>query len=351
MPHLHLLIPALLLPASAALLPSPPQQLPSFGVLFGRGDLRIEPGMAVEHWVAGRFGATPDAPAPLAALALLGSGGDPGSTAWLRADPVHLHPHGTTLTLVRSRDTALSHPEAVALCATLNELFAGDGVRFQTFPTAPDDWYLSLERTPALRTTPVTAVRGLGIDPWLPTGADARAWQSRMTEAQMVLHEHPVNEAREAAGLLPVNSLWLWGEGALGAARPSPFVAIVADEPSTRGFALHAGVSAKPEPNGLDVLMQDLTPGETLVRLDGLADAKTLGDPDATEAILHSLDASWIAPALAGLRGGRLSRVTVTAIDRHRTVSVTATRSSLRRFWRRSVALSALDAPAGSPHA
>ena len=349
MPHLHLLIPALLLPASAALLPSPPPHLPAFGVLFGRGEHRVEPGMVVEHWIAARFGATPPGAAPLAALALLGSGGDPGSMAWLRADPVHLHPHGTTLTLVRSRDTGLSQPESIALCASLNELFESDGLRFRSFTDAPDDWYVSLEHAAALQTTPVTAVRGLSVDHWLPIGEDARAWQRRMTEAQMVLHDHPVNDAREAAGLLPVNSLWLWGEGRLGAPLPSPFAAIVADEPSTRGFALHAGVSARPVPNGLNVLMQDLTPGETLVRLDDLADAKTLGDPETIDAILHALDTLWIAPALAALRGGRIARVTVTAVDRHRTVSVTATRSNLRRFWRRPVTLAALATRSGSP--
>ena len=349
MPHLHLLIPAMLLQASAAPLPSPPPHLPAFGVLFGRGEHRVEPGMVVEHWIAARFGATPPGAAPLAALALLGSGGDPGSMAWLRADPVHLHPHGSTLTLVRSRDTGLSQPESIALCTSLNELFESDGLRFRSFPDAPDDWYVSLKHAPALQTTPVTAVRGLSIDTWLPVGMDASAWQRRMTEAQMVLHDHPVNDAREAAGLLPVNSLWLWGEGRLGAPLPSPFAAIVADEPSTRGFALHAGVSARPVPSGLNVLMQDLTPGQTLVRLDYLADAKALGDTDAIQAALVALHTLWIAPALSALRSGQLERLTVTAVDRHRTVSVTATRSSLRRFWRRPVTLAALATRSGSP--
>ncbi|MCB1639923.1 MAG: hypothetical protein KDI15_13865, partial [Thiothrix sp.] len=30
-------------------------------------------------------------------------------------------------------------------------------------------------------------------------------------ELQMLLHQHPVNQARERQGQLPVNSLWLWG--------------------------------------------------------------------------------------------------------------------------------------------
>ena len=34
-----------------------------------------------------------------------------------------------------------------------------------------------------------------------------------MTELQMLLHEHPVNEARAARGVPTVNAVWLWGGG------------------------------------------------------------------------------------------------------------------------------------------
>jgi 2,3-bisphosphoglycerate-independent phosphoglycerate mutase len=34
-----------------------------------------------------------------------------------------------------------------------------------------------------------------------------------MKESQRLLRNHPVNDAREAKGLLPANSIWLWGQG------------------------------------------------------------------------------------------------------------------------------------------
>ncbi len=34
-----------------------------------------------------------------------------------------------------------------------------------------------------------------------------------MKESQRVLKNHPVNQARETKGLLPANSIWLWGQG------------------------------------------------------------------------------------------------------------------------------------------
>jgi len=36
---------------------------------------------------------------------------------------------------------------------------------------------------------------------------------SLMEESQRVLKNHPVNQAREASGLPPANSIWLWGQG------------------------------------------------------------------------------------------------------------------------------------------
>jgi len=36
---------------------------------------------------------------------------------------------------------------------------------------------------------------------------------SLVKESQRVLKSHPVNQAREARGLLPANSIWLWGQG------------------------------------------------------------------------------------------------------------------------------------------
>ena len=44
---------------------------------------------------------------------------------------------------------------------------------------------------------------------------EGRRWRALLSEAQVVLHNHPLNAQRVAAGLAPVNSLWFWGAGAL----------------------------------------------------------------------------------------------------------------------------------------
>jgi hypothetical protein len=47
----------------------------------------------------------------------------------------------------------------------------------------------------------------------LPAAARARLVRRLQNEVQMFLHTHPLNEDREQAGALPVNSFWLDGCG------------------------------------------------------------------------------------------------------------------------------------------
>ena len=61
-----------------------------------------------------------------------------------------------------------------------------------------------------------------------------KRWHSILNEIQMVLHEHPVNEAREGRGEPPVNSVWLWGAGPMPGDVDAPFQSVSANDPITR---------------------------------------------------------------------------------------------------------------------
>ena len=58
-------------------------------------------------------------------------------------------------------------------------------------------------------------IAGRDVYGHLPDGADGPFVRRVLTELQMVMHDHPVNRARERAGRLAANSLWLWGGGVL----------------------------------------------------------------------------------------------------------------------------------------
>lgn len=47
------------------------------------------------------------------------------------------------------------------------------------------------------------------LEQFLPHGKDLTTWQKLLTEFQMLLHNHPINNARQQRGAWPINSLWL----------------------------------------------------------------------------------------------------------------------------------------------
>ena len=68
--------------------------------------------------------------------------------------------------------------------------------------------FSSLEK---LELIPPHDIIGKEISPFLPQTGEPVL--TLMKESQRLLKKHPVNQAREAKGLLPANSIWLWGQG------------------------------------------------------------------------------------------------------------------------------------------
>ncbi len=62
-----------------------------------------------------------------------------------------------------------------------------------------------------LEITPPHDILGKEISPFLPQRNGPAL--TLMRESQRLLKNHPVNHAREAKGLPPANSIWLWGQG------------------------------------------------------------------------------------------------------------------------------------------
>lgn len=57
------------------------------------------------------------------------------------------------------------------------------------------------------------SVLGKTINPFIEQAKSDLDWYRLMTEMQMFLFNHPVNQQRQANGLYPINSLWFWGGG------------------------------------------------------------------------------------------------------------------------------------------
>jgi hypothetical protein len=150
----------------------------------------------------------------------------------------------------------------------------------------------------------------------------------------MWLHEHPINLARAARGLLTVSALWLWGGGAAVAradiaatSRPARAVTAWADELFIDGLAHCAGLRVEPLPQRWPQQGADPAPTEDLLVVCNLG-----AGPDGRS--LQAVEREWIAPALAAWRGGQLRTLTLLAADRAVTLERSPLRSLLRKFRR-----------------
>lgn len=280
---------------------------------------------------------------PVAPIARLADEGTPDTGCWMCADPVHLRLQRDALLLADARLLAITREEADALVASLNTHFATDG--FALHAPHPDRWYAALAQAPDINTTPLALAAGQSVDPNLPRGAAAAAWHARMNEVQMLLHAHPVNEAREARGQMPVNSLWFWGAGTLPTRdedAPVPFSHVWAADPLARGLARWTNTPALEMPASADALLDNAPAGGVgLALLDGLEAARAYGDLGAWETRLCELESAWFAPLLAALRERRIGMLSVHGFGGDKPFSVEAVRQDLGRFWRRPKRLTA----------
>ncbi len=232
MKHLHLLIPDLFPPQDIAAEVCAGLQLPALEKLLARGNASTSPAQPLEDWLCTAFGAQAVAPVRAAADGLATDEG-----YWLCADPVNLQLQRAQMLLLP--DVLPSREEAEALCASLNEHFAGMGVGF--FAPHPQRWYVRLDADQVMTTTPLRQAAWRDAKFHQPQGAEALRWQAIVNEAQMLLHGHTVNQARAARGELAINSLWLWG-GGRAARLNRAFDAVGGDCTLGAAFAQMAGV-------------------------------------------------------------------------------------------------------------
>jgi hypothetical protein len=313
--HAELIVPGLLAAPGAA-------RYPALELLLARGRRRAATPQSYEAWLGEAFVQA----GPLAAGALA-MGEKAGDAWWARADPVHLRVLRERAVVAPAEAFDLAQHEADALVAALNGHFSG---RAEFHAVEPRRWVAKLNEEDPFATAP--ALGSAGRDP------AARGNDALLTEIQMLLHAHPVNEAREARGEPAVNSLWLWGGGRLPESAGGPWRSVAADDPAAGGLARLARVRHDPLPASADAWLDRLPEdGRHLAALDLLRIPAALGQQAALDEATEALEQRWFAPLLAALRAERIGMVTVHVPDAGR--SFETIRGDLRRIWRRPRAL------------
>jgi len=222
---------------------------------------------------------------PAAAVTRAQDAGDAPLHAWLRADPAFVRPDMTGARVMAIGELGLSADEARALLEPLRPLFGDAG--FPISAPHPARWYLALPREARLPAfSPPEVVLGDDLAAHLPEGPEGRRWRALLNEAQILLHNHPVNAARVAAGRLPANSLCFWGFGVLPD-RVQAKVARVAG-----GESLLAALAALAEP-AADGELHDLRAERSIVAIGEAVEA-AIAQAGAGEVWLDFADgARW----------------------------------------------------------
>ena len=333
--HAELVVPALL-PIGAAR-EFPPA--PALELLLARGRRISSERRSYEQWIAAECGLGAETPLPAGALTLLAEGGTPGDAVWMRADPVHLRLGRTDVSFVPAAAFDVDARESAGLAETLNRHYAGE-LRFEA--VQPRHWCVRLAGMPGISARSTAEVAGSDAGTNLPQGGEASLWHARLNEIQMLMHTHPVNDAREARGATAINSVWFWGAGSIPAAAEMPWRSVSADEPIARGFALLCARLAQRLPDSAGAWLGQLPDaGRHLAVLDALRTPLALGDDAAWREGLAGLEANWFAPLLEALRTGRIGMLTLHAPDGRESLACETARGDLRRFWRRRQPLSA----------
>lgn len=332
--NLSLIIPNLLLPPAANALLDRYQHLhlPALQRIFARGTLAQSAPCDLEAFLLTQFGVTQaQCVAPYTWRA---DGGSQDASYWLRADPVYLQAQRSQLALVDGAMIDITAAEADALCASLNQHFVSDNLRF--FPAHPTRWYIALDRSPELITETLPQVAGQAVNERLPRGAKSQRWNQILNEAQMLLHGHAVNEAREQRGQAVINGLWLWGGGSLQSLPPCLLHNVWADDALARGLALTAQVPCHALPHQINACLNNTIPeAQQWVVLDGLRHAAWYGDIEAWRTGLALLETHWIAPLEQALYRGRINSLTLHALNAQSHLTLQLRRAQRWCVWRR----------------
>lgn len=256
---------------------------------------------------------------PLASLAALADGLSLSTEYVFFAQPVHLQLQRDSFTIAGPEALSLQKAEADSLLTLLNEHFAEQGLKFAQSPHCADRWYLQVQAPSHIQTTPVDVAMGRDIRGLLPHGQDAAFWNAVLNEVQMLLFEHPLNQAREAQGALPVSGVWVHGGGVLPAKSPRVLPLIFAEDAVARGLATLQAGECHAVPQDIRELLRHEATQAWLVPVESAA------------AVVNGLPMLWQA-----LRRGALSQLELNIALGDRVLQCRVNKWDTYQFWRKS---------------
>jgi hypothetical protein len=277
------------------------QRAPLLERLIARADAKE----SLSDWRAEAFKLiAPDGLAmpPIAATALCAEH-NAVDAAWVcLATPVHLVAGMTHVRLSDAGIVSIPSGEAEALARDFNDTWRGSGIQLRASQTG--QLFCLFDRPIRAATCDPREALGQSIEEFLPTGEGSAPLRRLISETEMWLFQRSGNQARSESEST-ANGLWFWGGG-------PP----LKDLPALAGWVggndvFFSAFGARDEPGaGSGVVTLAVVPGG---------------------AEWQHAESRWLRPAVAQLRRGGLSSVTI-SVNQWR---FTLNSRTLRRFWRR----------------
>ncbi len=172
------------------------------------------------------------------ALRMWGQTGD-RPTVWIAAaDPVYLEPRLDHLCLhAQDAETAPAadmRPLIDHLQATLAK--NDNDSDHYGFARLGNYGYLRASSPIATAAVPAYVVHRDLPNEYMPAGDDAGGYRGLVSEVEMALHDHEVNQRREEEGLQPINCLWFWGGGMAPERETVPHPPLFSNDPLLAGY-------------------------------------------------------------------------------------------------------------------
>lgn len=266
---------------------------------------------------------------PMAAIGRLMDDDKRPEGYWMRADPVHLHADQKSLVLLDANNLSLTQHDALALAACIRQSFTEMGWDLEV--PVPTRWYVKMNGKPRIRTSELQSVLGKDIQNYMPTGEDAHTWHRLMNEIQMQLHNADINNLRAERNELPVNSLWLWGSGALPDLLERCWTRVYSDDNNTMGLSMLSNTPCLPLPeNAGKIFVENERNSQVLVVM---SDFQTSMLPrQQGRQSLDQFENNWCRALVQCLQDGKLHSLRIIT----RSCEFSISKYSLMQFWKRT---------------
>jgi hypothetical protein len=278
----------------------------------------------LEALLCQQFGLNEKGDLPVAAISAAVDGLDIGDNYWLRADPVHFMMQRDCFSLSEPAPLFVNASHAILMIASLNAHFSQDGLEFCIGKSGA--WYLRADEAAQIITTLPSVAMDKNVHHFMPQGVDSAKWKSILNEVQMLLHDHPVNEAREISGELVVNSVWLSGGGVMPAfkALQHDVDLILANDVLSQGLAILTNTPCQPISSSLDKILHSTAQHVRMVL------------PQSNHSQANNLDEAWFLPLFVALKNKQIKQLTLNLGFYEKCLVVMIKPLDVYKFWRKA---------------